>query len=91
MSTTNNAETQKAQKGTEYRVVGRYNKYYVDRYINGQMNGTVVYGTTKKNAIEMANALTSAYSAGMRDAAQFIKEQYEKDNQQHVDNWYKII
>jgi hypothetical protein len=69
----------KPTEGTKYEVGGRYGQYYVDRYINGQMNGTVIGGTTKKNATEAANALNSAYRAGLQDAALFIEEQYEKD------------
>jgi S-adenosylmethionine:tRNA-ribosyltransferase-isomerase (queuine synthetase) len=67
------------QKGTIYVVGGRYGQSYVDRYINGQMHGNVIGGTTKKRAIEAANALNSAYRAGLNDAALFIKEQYETD------------
>lgn len=69
-----------SQNGTKYVVGGRYNQFYVDMYINGQMHGTVIGGTTKKKATEAANALNSAYRAGLHDAALFIKEQYEKDN-----------
>ncbi len=70
----------KQPTGTQYVIGGRYNQYYVDRYIDGEMHGTVIGGTTKKRATEAANALNSAYKYGLQDAASFIAEQYKSDN-----------
>jgi hypothetical protein len=61
-----------SQEGTKYVVSGRYGQFYVDRYINGRMQGNVISGTTRKKATEAANALNSAYLDGRLDALQSI-------------------
>lgn len=76
---------QTLQKGTTYEVTSRYGRFYVDRFVNGQMHGTVIFGTTKKHATECANALNTAYREGMQDVADFIAIEYKKYEQLKLD------
>lgn len=53
----------------EWQVGGRYDRWYVDKYMRGDeiggMYGYSILATSKRRAQEIANALNEAFNAGV--------------------------
>lgn len=68
----------------EWRIGGRYNRWYVDQYMRGDasngMYGYSILATSKRRAQEIANALNAAFNAGVKYGASRNQDMHTGEN-----------